>query len=72
MIRIEKECCDCGLPCKYNACPHYEVVRMFCDKCGDETEELYEYGTEELCKYCLLKAVPKIDIETVTREYPTR
>ena len=35
MIVVEDGCVDCGLPCIYEACPHYKVLRYYCDKCGE-------------------------------------
>ena len=54
MKKIENECVDCGLPCLGNSCKYRNVVRFYCDRCGEE-ETLYRYGDEELCQYCLLK-----------------
>lgn len=55
--RIVDGCVSCGLPCMGKRCPYWEVEEAFCDSCGDDTSELYEYGGEELCEECLLKAV---------------
>ena len=52
MKRILNECVDCGLPCMGNSCPHRNVPRYHCDKCGKE-EVLYEFEGEELCKDCI-------------------
>lgn len=60
MIRYENDCVDCGLPCQMSSCPYYSVPHYYCDSCGDE-DELYEYEGEQLCKYCLLLAVPKVE-----------
>ena len=54
MKRIENECVDCGLPCLGNSCPYKNVVRFYCDRCGEE-EKLYHYYGEEICQDCLLK-----------------
>lgn len=53
MKKVENECVNCGLPCLVS-CPYRNVVRFYCDKCGDETT-LYYYGSEEICADCLLK-----------------
>lgn len=61
MKKIETECVGCtsvGLYCLGNACPNRNVVRFYCDRCGDETV-LYKYDDEELCQECLLE---KFDI----------
>ena len=54
MKKIENECVECGLPCLGDSCPYKEVVRFYCDRCGEE-DMLYHYEDEELCKDCLLK-----------------
>lgn len=49
---IENECVDCGLPC-IDTCPYKNVVRYYCDKCGEEST-LYHYDNYEICEQCLL------------------
>ena len=56
MIRYENRCCDCavpGYPCRGNACPNRNVEVHYCDKCGEEIDEIYEVDGEELCEECL-------------------
>ena len=56
MIRIENHCCDCavpGYPCIGSACPNRNVEVYYCDKCGEELEDIYEVDGEELCEECL-------------------
>lgn len=56
MLRIEDHCCDCavpGYPCIGNACPHRCVKVHYCDKCGEQIDEVYEVDGEELCEDCL-------------------
>lgn len=57
MVTYENECVGCpphmgcdGDLCKYRHAPH-----LFCDECGDETNELYDYDGQELCEYCATK-----------------
>ena len=54
MKKIEDECVSCGLPCLGSACPYRNVMRFYCDKCGEEAT-LYHYDDKELCAECLLK-----------------
>lgn len=61
MIKKESDCVGCGLPCWGNACPHYEVITLICDKCGCEADELYKYYTDgfimkQLCLDCMKDA----------------
>lgn len=57
MQRIEDECVGCtdiGLYCLGDTCPNRNVIRYYCDYCGEE-EKLYYYDNHEICKECLLK-----------------
>jgi hypothetical protein len=60
LIVIANECVDCGLPCIYEACPYYEVVRYYCDECGEESE-LYYWDGEQLCVDCILKQLERVE-----------
>ena len=64
MTRYESDCVSCGLPCLGTACPHYRVLVMTCDRCGEETDTLY-YGRsgDELCAGCALKELEKVRVE---------
>jgi hypothetical protein len=56
MRKIENRCCDCatpGYPCLGRACPLVRVEVYYCDKCGDELEEIYEVEGDDLCEECL-------------------
>ena len=55
MKRVEDGCVGCGLPCKYDACPYYKVVHLYCDHCGCEVGELYSDDEQELCKECMIE-----------------
>lgn len=62
MKQVENDCVGCPpeIGCLGSACPYINVIHYYCDHCGAE-ETLYEYDDEELCKYCLLEAVPKVE-----------
>ena len=56
MVKRENRCCDCavpGYPCRGSACPLVDIEVYYCDKCGDELDEIYDVDGEELCEYCL-------------------
>lgn len=55
-MRFENQCVDCGLPCLGDACRYRNVPVYFCDKCGDEINDVYELDGQELCADCLLDA----------------
>ena len=63
MVEYTNDCIDCGLPCLYDSCPYYKVKHLTCDRCSEETEELYEVDGEQLCEDCLLKEFPKIILD---------
>lgn len=56
MLRVENHCCDCatpGYPCRGNLCSLTHVEVHYCDKCGDELDDIYDVEGEEFCEYCL-------------------
>ena len=56
MKKIENHCCDCateGYPCLGSSCPNKNVEVYYCDKCGDQLEDIYDVDGEELCESCL-------------------
>jgi hypothetical protein len=63
MIVIGSECCDCDLPCIFEACPYYKVVYYVCDKCGETVDDLYYFDGEQLCVDCILKQLEKVEYE---------
>ena len=59
MIKIENHCVSCGLPCLGSTCPYRNVEVRYCDKCKEETEDLYEVDGDDLCEDCLKKMFVK-------------
>lgn len=59
-VRYEDQCCDCGLPCLGDSCKNRNVPIWYCDKCGAEDEDLYEYEGQELCLDCIREQLPCI------------
>ena len=53
MHKTENECVSCGLPCWGDSCPYRNVTRYYCDKCGEELSDIYDYDDMELCEDCL-------------------
>ena len=64
MIKCENECVGCPkeMGCMGDSCPNRNVKHLYCDKCGDDVEELYNFLGEELCEQCLLKTFEKITL----------
>ena len=63
MIKYENDCVGCGLPCLGESCEYSNVAHYYCDRCGDEAEQLRYYKGEEICFFCW-----KEDIEDELRE----
>ena len=51
MVRFEDECVGCPteMGCLGNSCPYRNVPHLYCDKCGEEFDELYDLDGEQLC-----------------------
>ena len=64
MIKYENKCVGCPkeMGCMGDSCPNRNVKHLYCDKCGDDVEELYNFLGEELCEECLLKTFEKITL----------
>ena len=62
MKRVENDCVGCPTELRHSCigCSNKNVVRFYCDRCGDE-EKLYHYDSEELCESCLLKEFSVVD-----------
>lgn len=63
MIVKESDCAGCQLPCLYEACPHYEVIVLYCDKCNCEVEDLWEFDGEQLCADCIFDSLDKVTLD---------
>ena len=57
MVKYENECVGCPpeMGCLGDCCPNRNVPHIYCDKCGEECEELYRYDGKELCENCFEK-----------------
>lgn len=56
MVKYENHCCDCATgnyPCLGMLCSLRNVEVHYCDRCGDEIEEIFDVDGEELCEECL-------------------
>lgn len=64
MVVEENRCqgCDAALyPCTGDICELRHCRVLYCDKCKNEADKLYDYGGEELCEECLLKEFEVIE-----------
>lgn len=64
LITVESECVGCpdDMGCIYELCPYYEVVRYYCDECGQE-DDLYYWNGCELCTTCILKQLERVEYD---------
>ena len=63
MVKYESECVGCSTifhNCMGSACPYNSVPHFYCDECGDDVEELYEFDGEELCIDCIKGRLDKV------------
>lgn len=60
MIRIENDCVGCE---QCRMCGARKSPHMYCDRCGEEPDELYIVESEHICIDCL----PSM-FSTITRE----
>ena len=61
MIEYVSDCVDCGKPCLGNACPHFSVKLLVCDKCNDEVDKLWIVDDEQVCEHCLKEMFETIE-----------
>ena len=65
MITYEDECCGCATesyPCMGSACPNRNVPYLYCDKCNEEVDDLYEWDGKQVCIDCIVKSLKKVEI----------
>ena len=64
-IRCEDECVGCPteMGCMGSACPNRNVPHLYCDRCKEEADTLYEYEGEQVCIDCILESLNKVEIE---------
>ena len=65
MITYENDCCGCATPaypCMGDACPNRNVPHLYCDKCEEEVDDLYEWDDEQVCIECIVKSLKKVEI----------
>ena len=63
MVRVESDCCDCGLPCIGTSCKYYDIVTYICDHCNDHVNELYYFDGQQLCIDCITDRLEKVEYD---------
>ena len=68
MLIFENNCSGCHDDgyCISN-CPHKKVPHLYCDKCKDEVDDLYDVAGKQLCDVCALSFL-KIDISNLLED----
>ena len=61
MFTYESDCLGCGLPCMGEMCSHFKVKHYYCDGCGDDDREIYEFDEQELCLSCIEDKLDKVN-----------
>ena len=61
MVRLESDCVDCGLPCLYESCPHYQIAIYECDDCGCDARNIYYFDGQELCIDCIERRLERVE-----------
>lgn len=63
-IRYENECVGCppDMGCLGSACPNRRVPHLYCDKCKNEVDDLYDYDDKQICLDCIVKQLKKIEV----------
>ena len=64
MITYEDECVGCPteMGCMGSACPNRNVKHLYCDKCEQEVDDLYEWDDKQVCIDCIVKSLKKVEI----------
>ena len=64
MITYEDECVGCPteMGCMESACPYRNVPHLYCDKCEEEVDDLYEWDGKQVCIDCIVKSLKKVEI----------
>ena len=60
MIKFENECVGCPQGCVH--CGRDKTQHLYCDRCGEDSEELYVFDGEELCEDCLKNSLERITL----------
>ena len=60
MIRVENECVGCPQGCIH--CGRDKTQHLYCDRCGEDSEELFIFDGEELCEDCLKNSLERITL----------
>lgn len=53
MVKVVNNCVDCPMGCIH--CGREHEIEYYCDKCGSQEIELYDYYGEYLCLGCLIE-----------------
>ena len=60
MIKFENECVGCPQGCIH--CGRDKTQHLYCERCGEDSEELFIFDGEELCEDCLKNSLERITL----------
>lgn len=60
MVKYENLCVGCPQGCR--DCGNKHAAVFICDDCGDESYPLHEFEGDQLCEYCVLKRLDKVEV----------
>ena len=63
MIVYENDCCGCAVPGYPCTGAHKNVPHLYCDRCDDEVEEVYDFDGDYICEDCLHEMFTKKKLE---------
>ena len=64
MVEYEDECVGCPteMGCLGFSCQNRHVPHLYCDKCKQEVDDLYDYDDKQICLDCIVKQLKKIEV----------
>ena len=65
----ESDCVSCEICYNCGRRDGYIVAELYCDKCGNEVDELYDVDDELLCEDCLTEHFPKITYDKAIEDW---
>ena len=64
MVREENDCVGCPTYCMH--CGAKNAIHMYCDKCGEDVDNLYELSGQQLCLDCVTETLPHITYDNAS------
>ena len=68
MLVIENDCCSCATGSYPCTGAHKRVPHLYCDRCNDEVDVVYDVVGGDICEECLKEMFEKKTFEQVVSE----